>query len=292
MASASTVASLLLGTEISGSGRLGGLSNPNTIACIAMIAAVLLLWDLGQGHHWRFWQTVTTVALLLICLLVLIKTGSRASQAGTAIAMVVVAATSPRNVRIGVLGLFGMMLALIVYQGDAGRLSSRLSSRWLDEGLFTTRDYVWDSSIKSWTEEPWFGHGFGVSSIGREWDGSVLASGMVRDGAGYVGFLESVGVCGSIALTIVFAGVLSRTWTLMRHRHFADTKWLTSMKAFGLFLALATQHVGEPWMIGPGSLMNFTFWLSVGAVFGCSQADYSARTASSRAPPLRANVVN
>lgn len=250
------------------SGRLGGLSNPNYLAAIAMMGAVICIWDLAQRQ--RPMQTVASIAGVLTCIVMVIRAGSRSSQAGLVAAYVLSMLFLPRKGKIMQIVVCAVALAGGLLQDKLGMLTENLADRWQRVDLLDSREELWAASWAAWMKQPLTGYGFGISDWDGVWDGGLSSFGIVRDGAGYLGVLEAVGVIGCVGFAIVFFLVLKRIWAIAKVGNPNDARWTVSMTAFGLFTALAVEHVGEPWLIGPGCLMNLIFWLAVGAILGCS----------------------
>lgn len=265
-----SVAALLIGRQVAAS-RLGGLSNPNSLGAVGTVAASLWLWDLVERRNWTDVAWWGRLLIFLAALGVIGATGSRSSQAGF-VAALVIAGMFVRNRRrlLGIVTILVLpsVLLLAFWQADSVTL---LRSRWRNDTLLESREKPWSDSIAAWKKNPWIGYGFGVCDMQENWQGTLSSVGIVRDGTGYFGLLESVGVLGVLpfGILLILAGV--RVCQVGLRRGVPAESWLPAMKAGTLFIALSVHHVGEPWLIGPGMVLNLLFWLSLGALIGCSR---------------------
>ena len=266
-------AALVLGHQ-GASARLGGLSNPNSLGAVGTAAASLILWDLLDGNRRRhkrlYWWS--QLAMLMASLALIVATGSRSSQAGFAMALGICVLSAPKRQRlIEIAAVIAIPATFLMSSWFVSSLTLA-QNRWARDDLLESRRVPWEGSLAAWERSPWFGHGFGVSDTGVPWTGGLSAVGIIRDGTGYLGMLESVGIVGFLPLVVLLSAAGTRLLYVAGLRRSADQTWVTAMKAGTLLMALAVQHVGEPWLMGPGMMLNPLFWLSLGAFIGCSQA--------------------
>ncbi|MHB8789325.1 MAG: O-antigen ligase family protein [Desulfobulbaceae bacterium] len=247
-------------------GRLAGLGNANSVGLIAMIGAIISLakflfaevQDMPNRKRWKIFYFFGGIG----CLISLVLSGSRGSLGGMLSGILVVLFFTSRTSRLilGLLALIPLMPFLNLFVET--ELKQRVASAYVRAGgndILYTRRYVWDQAIHYFKENPWLGKGYAVHDT----------FGMVLDGSGYHGLLASVGVVG----ILMFISVA--VWILVRL--FRRGMMLTKQKSYlpgnrellalggGCLVALLVQGVGEPWMLGPGSLMHVVFWLSAGA---------------------------
>lgn len=270
-------------------GRVAVLGNPNSIGMVALISAVSGLWAGRWPTFVTTWKQYVPWAVAVASVLVLLWTGSRTSLASFGVgAAIWVVATRKIGWSLGL----GVVLGLVtwVWSMDATlvELVGVIVERMQEDALTASRDHVWEASLRNWREYPWFGHGYGVTE-GYQVDGFAGATGSVRDGSGYFGVLESVGIVGLGALVALY-GVVA--WSLQKgiiYRAAAAAQWSDwnlALYGMSLFFSLAVHTAGEPWMLGPGSVGHLVFWLAAGLVVaGVS----SGRTRSSkpRSPKYR-----
>ena len=200
--------------------RLAVLSNPNSIAMVALAAGLLALW----ADRWPLFQGFADSKYALLqylpwgivgmAALVLLWSASRTSQVAFLLGLGIWVLASRQSLY---LVLSGGVLATVLWLwrsgGDVVASAESLLSRWDSDTLLMTRGGVWEESLRNWQEHPWFGHGFGVTEGGFEAQSLLESVGSVRDGSGYFGVLESIGMVGMLALLTVYAVV---AWNLYR----------------------------------------------------------------------------
>jgi O-antigen ligase len=255
-------------------GRLGtAMMNPNSVGMSCMLA-ILFGWTLVCTQRgWSRWAFVVGQVVLL---LVLYLTGSRSSIIGTLVGSVY-ALVLLRRWWVAILASLiipVVMLVMAVVQNID--LSSReailadMEKRVVRAGregdLFSGRRYSWDLAFAFWRVHPWLGNGFGVTD---PYDPRPI------DGSGYHGMLASVGVVGVATFILPVFLLLWKVGKASRHPCWEQSLPVANdpreIMALGSapVVGLLVQGAGEPWMIGVGSLMTFTFMLGVG---GCLSA--------------------
>jgi O-antigen ligase len=137
-------------------------------------------------------------------------------------------------------------------------------SRFNPDVLMDSREGVWEASIESWREQPWFGKGYGVTSSGYAINDISNSIGSVRDGAGYFGVLESVGVIGLSALLVLYGTVARNVWILTHVKRRGSVGWHLATLGGTLFLALAVNAAAEAWIMGPGAFAQHIMWFALG----------------------------
>jgi O-antigen ligase len=250
-------------------GRLAVLANPNSIGMVALISAVTALW----ADRWPAFATARKRyipwATAIGSVLVILWTASRTSLAAFVVgAGIWVIATRKVGWSLGL----GALVALggWIWSMDATlvEIAGVMAERVQADALTASRDHVWEASLRNWREYPWFGHGYGVTE-GDQVGGIAGATGSVRDGSGYFGVLESVGVVGRGTLVAFYSVV---AWSLAKgiiYRAAAAAQWDDwdlALYGMSLFFSLAVHTAGEPWMLGPGSFGHIAFWMAVGLV--------------------------
>jgi O-antigen ligase len=157
---------------------------------------------------------------------------------------------------------------LYIQQGPlVTEIARGVSENYLEgRDLTASREHIWEASWQSWKQQPLLGYGYGISGKDYEMTSLVSAVGAIRDGSGYFGVLESVGLVGTGLLFILYAKVAVHLRRLAAmgsaaRNHFG---WWLSGLGGTLFLALAVHATGEPWVIGPGAFPHIVFLLSLG----------------------------
>ncbi len=252
-------------------GRLAVLGNPNSVGMVALASGITALWVQGAPPVAKQWtRRVIPLGVLAASTLVILWTGSRSSLGGfVAGGLIWAVATGKGKKSIG-LGLLGS-LVLWVWTFDFSALDSLgvIVERLQGGTLLDTRERVWEASLRNWKEHPWFGHGYGITDGGFDLEGLASSVGSVRDGSGYFGALESIGMVGLWSLLMLYAAVcrnLLHLWRMsVRHDELrARTEWLLAMLGGALFFGFSVNATGEPWLIGPGSFPHLVFWCALG----------------------------
>src|SRR5690606_36420668 len=91
-------------------------------------------------------------------------------------------------------------------------------------------------------------------------EGFAFQAFSVRDGSGYFGMLESLGVVG-LALFLLFLAIMAREFFRLRKLPAENLERAAGLSACVCFWGLAFNHIGEPWLLGPGSPISLVFWL-------------------------------
>ncbi|WP_263841240.1 O-antigen ligase family protein [Salinibacter sp.] len=243
-------------------GRLAALSNPNSVAGVAALNGIMALWVreryLRGSSKWN-----AIVVLLGISVVVLYLTGSRTST-GAFLAGTLVWGWATGNMRWFFL-LFGSLLVLLlVSEGYFYDITGQFRLK----DPTNSREGVWQASYASWLERPWFGYGYGIT--GQRYTVTSLASaiGSVRDAAGYLGLLESIGIVGAGGLLAVYTATLRHVWTaahLWRQGARSRELWI-GVTTGTIFATLIVHAGGEAWIIAPGGFPHVLMWMSVGGV--------------------------
>jgi hypothetical protein len=244
-------------------GRLAALANPNSVAVVAAINAIMALWM--SRNFPKGWSRNVVYVLFGISLFVLYMTGSRTSG-GSLLVGVLLWSWATDNMGWFYLLFTASLFALLASEGvfyevtDPFRLQDPVSSR----------ENVWQASYHSWLEKLWLGYGYGIT--GQEYTIQSLASavGSVRDAAGYLGLLESIGLVGASALLTMYGVMLSYVWELGRlwRRGTRSRELWVTLLGGTVFATLIVHAGGEAWIIAPGGFPHILLWLSVGAILG------------------------
>ena len=255
-------------------GRLAAISNPNSIAVVAALNGIVALW-MRERYRNGGGKRRVVVGLLVVSLIVLGLTGSRTS-AGAFIAGVLVWGWATRNMKWFFL-LFGTLL--VVFVVSEGYFYD-LTGQFRLSDPTNSREGVWEASYASWLQRPWFGYGYGIT--GQQYTVTSLASavGSVRDAAGYLGLLESVGMVGACGLLVVYGTVLRHVWNvaqLWRQGVRSRELWV-ALTSGTVFATLIVHAGGEAWIIAPGGFPHVLMWLSVGGlVYGVLALEKTTR---------------
>ncbi|WP_103028983.1 O-antigen ligase family protein [Salinibacter altiplanensis] len=249
-------------------GRLAVLGNPNSVGMVVLACSITALslqeWPAVIGR-WR--RRIILLGTLVVSFFVLLWTGSRSSLGGFVVGGLMWAVATGKSGKVIGFGLLGGVV-LWVWTLDLSSLQSLgvIVERLQSGTLLATREGVWEASLRNWQEYPWFGHGYGVTDRGYDLEGLAGSVGSVRDGSGYFGVLESVGIVG-LSLYFVLYGVVARNlWRLTMQRELMKGRpgWRLALYGGVLFLGFAVNAAGEPWLLGPGSFPHIVFWWALG----------------------------
>lgn len=284
---AALVIGLLVPGGVNSDGRLAAVSNPNSTGFLAMCASCLWLAALAAPGAERRASRVA-FATLACCAIVLWWTGSRASIGGFAVGVLLWAVVTQRwklaSSSVAAAALLFVIAPQLVRSGAEATEAKFLRGG----GLISTRESIWEESLSAWSEQPWLGFGFGVSATAEAWEAGPMGQslGSLRDGSGYLGLLESVGILGS---SLLGALVVSVMYAAVRGSRGPD--WVRGLAEAGLLLlgALLANAGAEPWLLGPGSLQSFTFWAITGMILSLQSRPHTqkARTPAPWSAPQR-----
>lgn len=262
-----SVLGVVLGADVFRGGRLAGLTNANSLGIIGLSLASLSVWGIHPSSpRWTREQARSAVEYGC-CVVAVALTGSRSSLAGLFVCTAAWLVFGGARRAIFVALLLGVPAAVLGLEQLFGRLLAPTAALFMrGERLTESREAIWQSAFASWQESPIFGHGYGVSALETE-GGLTSAIGTIRDGSGYFGFLESVGLLGGVALLGLYwacGAAFVRLGRDTQAKRPGDSSWLKVMRGGSLVFALALNAVGEPWILGPGSLPHLLFWFGIG----------------------------
>lgn len=259
-------------------GRLAAIGNPNSVALIAVFTALGALWEVQQPYLQHGWYKFMLYGVMLAALVVLFWTGSRSSAVGF-IAGLGVWLLGTGRFKIA-LGVGSVALISLTQSKILKDLIEVTQGQYRMDRLLASRESVWEEAFSSWQEQPYLGHGYGMTHddyVLQSWFSSV---GSVIDASGYFGVIASVGVVGIAMLFVLtvysmrYVVRLTRLATLQPIVRTHIGGWWLSMFGGSLFVSLIVQAAGEPWLIAPGDFAHLMFWLSIGMM--SSGASYLA----------------
>lgn len=259
---------LPFGVSVSMRGGFGGFIG-GANACGAAIA-MALPWIAGscfrlrgRSGRWRgvwiFSLAVASYGLLL--------TGSRAALLGAVVAFAFFSLIHVnRRMTAVVLLLCVVVTAEMLAKPD---LLSILSDKYLYkhkvkgkvqhlEDPLQSRALPWNTAKANFSESPWLGLGFGVTSKAESGWSMDIQSGphALETGSSFWGILVQVGILGAAPL---FLAILMLLIDAGRFAWRLKDPWFTSI--YGSTLALAVNSLFEGWLIAPGSFQAAYFWV-------------------------------
>jgi O-antigen ligase len=247
--------------------------NPNSLGAVMGVAAVpLMMWGMLVSRSAGV-QRRRTFALLL-SLTLLAASYSRASIVAAAVSCVLLCAvlrqyqTLIKGVGVA-LTIAVMVSALVPLPNSAA--TSTLSSRFVFKGkeggaLLSSRQSVWDTTIVSIEQRPWFGTGFGtartdydsnVNRVGNFGSNSITTR---EHGDSYLALVEGVGLAGAVPfvclllLTVANIGrVLNQLWRTRDPFSFA-------VPIAFILIAGLVHAIFEDWLFAVGYYLCVFFW--------------------------------
>jgi O-antigen ligase len=269
-----TLPSLFVGESISSDyhrtrGFLG--TGPNATGLVGIMGLGLVLpyagqaWVMGRRH-----RALMILAAAAGIFGVLLATGSRSSVAGA------VGVGAAWFWALGGRGGVKLRLALFLVAAFGMLVASQLAfarqqtayllrERGVGLTAFASRAEIWTGAVEGWRKRPLLGYGYSSSGIAEEVSGVATQAFTVRDGSGYFGLLESVGVLGVAAFAAVMLS-LAPSARRLRRLPLDDPNRTAGTCALACLGGLAVNHVGEPWLLGPGSPIQLVFWLCTAAI--------------------------
>lgn len=248
------------------------LGNPNSLGAIMGVVVVpLLLWGIFVSQEVSLRRRRSFA--LVVSLGLLFASYARAGIAAAAIACILLC-VALRYYKILIRGsIVALLLALLVVAvapfrpEQSGSLVSSFFYKWEGQSdVLGSRKTVWDQSVASIRERPWFGTGFGT--VATSYEGAALQGenfssriGTTKEhGNSYLAITEWVGLLGVIPFFIlVFLVVrnVSRVilWLRRTGNVFSPAVPIAAILAAGLVHAAF-----EDWMFAVGYYLCVVFW--------------------------------
>lgn len=254
--------------------RVQVFGNPNSLGVgMGVMAFPILLWGVFVSDRPSL-KRRRTIALLL-CLLLLLSSYARAGMVAAGVSWTLLC-FGLRRYRTFVGGLAAVILAaflvmtFVPIQNSHDPNDTSIAGRFLykgkrDVGVLGTRTPVWDRTLQSLEEHPWFGTGFGTSDTDAEESGSSVALGYaaqgVREhGTSYLAITEWVGLLGVTPFLFLLMLVVRNVVTVMTWLRRTASPFSPAVP-FALFVAGALVHASfEDWMFAVGYYACVFFW--------------------------------
>jgi len=254
--------------------RVELFGNRNSLGVVmGVIAMPFLLWGLliSESRSMRGRR----LAALLLCQVLLLCSYERAGIVAALISSTLLC-LGLRRYRLFLTGIALVSLAAPMVmafvplpaanQSDDGSLTTRFVYKGKREaGILASRKTVWEKTISSLREHPWFGTGFGTSGLAYDKTQTVQdfsSSGQLtrEHGNSYLEILEWVGLLGIapfVTLLLLVALNIARVFAWMRR---SGTPFSPAVP-LAVFLAGALVHAGfEDWLFAVGYHTCVLFW--------------------------------
>jgi hypothetical protein len=244
--------------------------NPNSLgAIVGVVVLPLLLWGIFVSQQTSLYRRRTFSFLLGVMLL--FASYSRAGIISATLACAILCVCLGRY-RLLIKGA-GMALLAALLVATFSPLRSEQSGSLLqfiykgeqEKGIMASRNSVWDRTVISIRQRPWFGSGFGT--IATEYDTTVTTTAGFQSGGvtsehgnSYLAILEWVGMLGVIpfyALALIVATRTSQVliWLKRTKDPFSPAVPIALVMVAGLI------HAGfEDWMFAVGYYLCVFFW--------------------------------
>ena len=244
--------------------------NPNSLgAILGVVVLPLLLWGTFVSqqtnlHHRRTFS-------FLVGLLLLLSSYSRAGIAAAVISCTILCICLGRYRMLikgaGMALLAALLIATFspVRSEQAGSLLQFVYKGEEEKGIMASRNLVWDRTVISIRERPWFGSGFGT--VATDYDATVAptggfsSEGVTREhGNSYLAILEWVGLLGVIpfyALVLIVGARASQVliWLKRTKDPFSPAVPIALVMVAGLIHASF-----EDWLFAVGYYLCVFFW--------------------------------
>jgi O-antigen ligase len=244
--------------------------NPNSLGAVMGVAvAPILLWGILVSErstiHWR------RIFAFTLALLLLFSSYARAGIAAAAVSCILlcVALRRYRMLCKGAaiaLALAAFVAAAVPFHQPADSLTSVfVYNGRREDGIFASRQPIWDETVATIQGHPWLGSGFGTSPtrsevVQQSGDFESLREATREHGNSYLAITEWVGLLGDIpffGLVILIAVNVGRAVMQMRRTGnvLSPTIPLAGVLAAGLVHAAF-----EDWLFAAGYYLCVFFW--------------------------------
>jgi O-antigen ligase len=245
--------------------------NPNSLgALMGVVAAPLMLWGILVSDHLMVRRRRTFAFGLAV--LLLFFSYARAGIVAAAISCTLLCVVA-RRYKLFVQGIAlaaGMAATVFLLAPQQSGPPSSISSTFLykghqDSGVLGSRKSVWDQTLSTIREHPWFGIGFGTAdaTAARSDEAGMFSSTSEttrEHGDSFLAIAEGVGIVGLLpfaALILLVVGNVSRVW-------FATWRFGSIRSLAVPFVAILSAgliHAGfEDWLFAVGYYLCVFFW--------------------------------
>jgi O-antigen ligase len=245
--------------------------NPNSLgALMGVVAAPLMLWGILVGDPVMVRRRRTFAFGL--ALLLLLFSYARAGIAAAAISCILLCVAARRYKLLvqGIALAVGAAVVVSLWAPPQSNQSASISSAFLykghqESGVLGSRKSVWDQTLSTIREHPWFGIGFGTTdATAATSDEAGLFSSTSETtrehGDSFLAIAEGVGIAGLlpfVALILLVVRNVSRVW--FATRRFGSIRSLAV--PFVAILSAGLIHAAfEDWLFAVGYYLCVFFW--------------------------------
>ena len=245
--------------------------NPNSMGAVMGVAAVpLLLWGIlvSQRPTTR-WRRTFAFALAL---LLLFSSYARAGIAGAVVSCILLC-LALRRYGLMLRGL-GLALALAAFVAAVVPLhqqpSESLASAFVykgerGDGILASRRPIWDETVSSIQEHPWFGSGFGTSPTSSEVvqqpaNFASLRQASREHGNSYLAITEWVGLVGDIPFFALVVSIIVNVGRVLAQTRRTGNVFSPAVPLAGVLAAGLVHAAFEDWLFAVGYYLCIFFW--------------------------------
>jgi O-antigen ligase len=149
-----------------------------------------------------------------------------------------------------------------------------------DQGVFFTREAVWNTSYEQAIKGGWFGGGYGITIGGsKSFKGGLTAAGYGREkGNSQLAIVEETGLIGFMLYLMSIVALFARLWGGIRVALRGPEKVLLAIVT-GALTGMIVGSLFEAWWVAPGAPESIFFWTLAGIGLGLTNRIFQARRA-------------
>lgn len=249
--------------------------NPNSLGLVMGVVMVpMMFWGVlvsrTSSEHWR------RGIALVIAVLLLLSSYERAGLAAASAACVLLCVGSRKYRLLLKVAAFALVAALMVAAvvpmqeiapGDLDQ--SSLVSRFLykgrpEAGILGSRKSVWQQTVSTLKQHPWFGTGFGTTNSPYENTSISMTSSAVHvskeDGSSYLAIVEWTGLIGAVPFLALVGLVLLNIGRVFRIVRRSNDVQYYAVPIVGVLVAGLVNAAFEDWLFAVGYYACVFFW--------------------------------
>lgn len=217
----------------------GAMGDSNSLGHVSAICALVYLYGAmtGKRQSWKIIQ----VAVTAFAIVILIRSGARSSMIAFLVGFILInfyfGLTRSLLVKSAAFLFAALIFASPMLQSTAMQFVSKDEKKIRDpafmvatktyskmgllpEGLFATRERLWDESWEGFMQRPFFGWGFGANAnMPKEWSVAPVGTAVSRDITNDPLFiLEGCGLVGFVGYLLVILSILKQPPTRQESR--------------------------------------------------------------------------
>lgn len=252
----------------------GLIGNPNMLGSLMAMASSVILWNIYRNWKRRRVRLLW-IGLLLVVLASLLMSVSRAALLMallTGLGMLLTLDLRKRTFLLTAAVLLAMVVLAVMpslWEKTVERYVFKGANQF--QGIFYTRQTVWEESWELAKAGGWFGGGYGVTIGYTGFTGGLTAVGYGREkGNTQMAIMEETGIIGLVfyaAFLFILFRRMIRAFALACAPH---EKVLLGILT-GMLAGLTAQGIFEAWWVAPGSPEAAYWWAFVGMAVGVTQ---------------------